>query len=433
MVESDWLRRNHLRRAAIGLGFLLCFPSVARPQEDEKVVVLNHADSLIGREINGERVRELIGNVKLTQGSVVVTCRRALQYLTANTVQLEGEVEVRDSSMRMVCSHGMYYGNDRVAEAFERVTVEDRNTTLNADYGKYFVKQKRVYFRGNVTVSDTQSILKSRELIYDRREQSADARGNVTITGRRNRMTIFGNHFEDFKQKGYSRMTDHPRLLQVDTASNGAFDTLAVTSGVMESYQDSLGQLVARDSVRIVRGVIAAEAGASTLYTQADSIILRRSPFLWYTGEGAQENQVSGDSIFIKLRNRKLGTVYVRGNAYAISRGDSQYPARFDQMTGQEITMRFVDNKIQRIDVDKTATSLYYLFDGSKPNGLNKASGDHVTIVFANGRIDKLKVIAGPEGEYYPEKMIRRRESEYNLPGFSWRENRPSKRIAVPN
>ncbi|TLY33803.1 MAG: hypothetical protein E6K56_00065 [Ignavibacteria bacterium] len=247
MVEADWLCRNHLRCVAIGFGFLLGISGVARAQENEKVVVLNHADSLVGREINGERVRELIGNVKFTQGSVVVTCSRALQYLAANTVQLEGEVEVRDSSMRMVCSHGMYYGNDRVAEAFERVTVEDRNTTLNADYGKYFVKQRRVYFKGNVTVSDTQSVLRSRELIYDRGDQSADARGDVTITGRRNRMTIFGNHFEDFKQKGYSRMTDHPRLVQIDTASNGAFDTLSVTSGVMESYQDSLGQLVARE------------------------------------------------------------------------------------------------------------------------------------------------------------------------------------------
>jgi lipopolysaccharide export system protein LptA len=432
MVEADWLRRNHLRRAAIGLGAVLAFCSAARSQEDEKIVVLNHADSLVGREINGERVRELIGNVKLTQGSVVVTCERALQYLTADSVRLEGEVEVRDSSMRMVCSHGMYYGNDRIAEAFERVTVEDRNTTLTADYGKYFVKQKRVYFKGNVTVEDTQSILRSRELIYDRREQSTDAKGNVTITGRRNRMTIFGNHFQDFKQKGYSRMTEHPRLIQVDTASKGTFDTLTVTSGVMESYQDSLGQVVARDSVRIVRGVLAAEAGTSTFYAQADSIILRRSPFLWYSGEGAQENQVSGDSIFIKLEKRKLGTVYVRGDAYAISRADSLYPARFDQMTGQEIALRFADNKIQQIDVDKTATSLYYLFDGTKPNGLNKASGDHVTIVFANGRIEKLRVIAGPEGEYYPEKMVKRRESEYNLPGFNWRENR-ARKLAVPN
>ena len=168
-------------------------------------------------------------------------------------------------------------------------------------------------------------------------------------------------------------------------------------------------------------------------YPQADSIILRKSPFVWYSVERSRDNQVSGDSIFIKLRKRKPGTIYVEGDAYAVSRADSLYPDRFNQMSGQEIVMSFADERIQRIDVERTATSLYYLFDGTNPNGLNKASGDRVTIRFKEGRIDKLNVISGPEGQYLPEKMIRHRETEYNLPGFNWRERRPGKRTSNVN
>ena len=117
--------------------------------------------------------------------------------------------------------------------------------------------------------------------------------------------------------------------------------------------------------------------------------------------------------------------MYVCGKAVALSLADSLYVNRFNQMTGQTMILRFTDNKVHRIDVDRTATSLYYLFDGEKPNGLNKTSGDHVTIAFSDGKINTIRVIAGVEGQYYPEKLVKQRESEYNLQGFNWRKDRP--------
>src|ERR1051326_1610328 len=362
------------------LAAFLALSCTALARQSEKTVILNHADSLVGREINGERARELIGNVKLTQGSIVVSCRRAVQYLTSNKVALEGEVEVIDSTMRMVGNRGMYYGDERIAEAFERVMVEDRSTTLKAKYAKYFIKEKKAFFRDQVVVEDSGSVLHADSLEYFRIDQHSIASGNVAITNPSNRMTIFGNHFEDFKQRKYSTMTGRPKVVEVDTVSGGKLDTLVVTSRVMESYRDSLERLVATDSVKIVRNELSAEAGASIFYTKQDSITLRDKPFVWYTVARSQENQLSGDSIFIKLLKRRLETVHVRGNAGAISRADSLEVKRFNQMTGQEITMRFADNKLQRIDVDRTATSLHYLFDGKTPNGVNRTSGDHVTI-----------------------------------------------------
>src|SRR5947207_70525 len=113
------------------MALTLMFEIVSARQSD-KDVILNHADSLVGMQIDGEEARELIGNVKFTQGSVVVTCDRALQYRKSNKVSLEGVVEVRDDSMRMVGMRGMYYGDTRTAEAFERVQLEDKTTTLQA-------------------------------------------------------------------------------------------------------------------------------------------------------------------------------------------------------------------------------------------------------------------------------------------------------------
>jgi hypothetical protein len=276
-------------------------------------------------------------------------------------------------------------------------------------------------------VEDTASTLTADELTYYREEQKSIADGNVRVVNKENSIAITGNHFENYKQQKYSRMTGQPEVVQTDTSSDGTIDTLIVKSRFMESYQDSLERLIATDSVSMTRNGFSAEAGISVFYTAADSITLRKSPVVWYTPKKFDDNQVSGDSIFIKLKKRRLETVYVRGSAFAISRADSQHTDRFNQLTGQEIIMQFASNKLQQMDVDQTATSVYYLFDENKPNGLNKTSGDHITFTFSDGKIDQIKVAGGVEGKYFPEKMVNKQEKEYNLPGFNWRESHPGK------
>jgi len=431
MNEQRALKRRRSTFFLIIIGLVHGCLTLVYSQQDQKVVILNHADSLVGMDIDGEPAQQLIGHVKFTQGRVVVSCAKAIRYLKSKKITMEGEVEVLDSTMRMVSNRGIYHSEERVAEAFDRVLLEDGTTTLHAGYGKYFVDEKKARFTTNVLVQDTTSVLSAHELIYFREDQRSIAQGSVTILNPENNLTIMGNHFEHFRKQKYSKMTDQPRLMQIDTAADGTIDTLTVRSLVMESYADSVERLVATDSVQMIRNGLAAEASVCIFYTDLDSIILRKNPFIWYTTEKSEDNQVSGDSIFIKLKKRKLETVFVRGRATAISRADSLYSNRFNQMTGEEIIMHFANDKIQQIDVDRTATSLYYLFDEGKPNGLNKTSGDQVTITFVDGKINKIKVLADVEGQYFPEKMIKGRESEYNLEGFNWREERPGKRRVV--
>ena len=416
-----------LDRVLMGILFLVAgvFAAVrgnAQSQQPGNIVILEHADSLVGLEINGEKARVLTGNVRFRQGNTTVSCDRATQYLVSNKILLEGTVEVHDDSLRLVGARGMYYSDTKTAEAFDRVLCVDPTTTLRSQYGKYYANDRKAYFRGNVYVEDTSSVLTSDELEYYRTDQHSIAGGNVKITNVKNGLTLYGDHFESYKQKKYSRMTGEPKLIQVDTAGAGKHDTLEVTSRVMESYQDTLERLVATDSVSIVRGGLFAQASESVFYTKLDSIILRHSPVIWYSQEEPGDNQVSGDSVFLKLKSRKLHTAYIEGRAIAISRADSSLRNRFNQMTGQEIILHFDADKIRQIDVNTTATSLYYLFDQGKPNGLNKTTGDHITMTFVEGKIDRISAITGVEGQYYPERLVKGRESIYNLDGFNFRK-----------
>lgn len=396
-------------------------------QQKSDDIILEYADSLRGLTIDGENARALIGNVRMRHGKTKITCAKAIQYYTSKKVQMEGVVEVNDDTMRLVGMRGMYYADSRIAEAFDRVLLEEPGTILRAGYGKYFMNEKRAYFKTNVYVEDSTSILTSDELTYYRDDEKSIADGNVKIVNAKNGITIFGNHFENYKKEKYSKVTGQPKLIQIDTDPKGKHDTLAVTAIELESYQDTLERLIATDSVRIIRNDLAAESGVCIYYTDLDSIVLQRSPFIWYASDKHDDNQVSGDTIYIKLKKRRLETVYVREKAVAISRADSLYPKRFNQLTGQEIVLHFNDDKIQQIDVNTTATSLYYLFDKSKGNGLNKSTGDQIRMTFMDGKIDKINAISNVEGQYYPEKMVKGKENDHNLPEFNWREKKPKK------
>lgn len=408
--------------------FYLLNYSFLFPQQEENVVILEHADSLVGNITEGEEIRQLIGHVQLRHGNTIITCDRAIQYLNSNTVSMEGIVEVRDDTLRMVGMRGTYNANERIAEAFEQVLLEDPYTTLRASYGKYFMKDKKANFKGNVVVEDTTSVLTADELTYFRDEQKSIAGGNVKIVNTRNSITIFGNHFENYKKENYSKITEKPKIVQIDTSSKGEIDTLLVTAAILESYRDSMERLIATDSVKITRDGLAAEAGVCIYLTDLDSIILKKSPFVWYETGKYEDNQVSGELIYLKLKNRRLETVYIHERAVAISRADIALINRFNQMTGQQMILEFVDDRINKINVITTATSLYYLFEDRKPNGINITTGDKIEIIFKDGKISKIIASSGVEGKYYPEKMIKGNENDYNLPEFNWKEYRPGKK-----
>jgi len=192
----------------------------------------------------------------------------------------------------------------------------------------------------------------------------------------------------------------------------------------MEAHRDTADLFIAEGNVRIVRGDLASRCERSSLDRTNDLLTLQGDPVVW---EG--ENQMTGDSIVAFLRGGELQRLDVIGRAMAASRSDSALQNRFNQMTGREIVLSFSGRKLREIEVLRNATSLYYLYDDSAPNGVNRSSGDRIRMDFVDGRLDRITVLGGVEGTYAPESMVLGRENEFNLDGFRWIENRPTRAL----
>src|SRR5689334_2673898 len=75
-------------------------------------ITINHADSLVGKTIDGEQVREATGNVSLTHNNLNITCNRVIQYFNQNKAELFGNVKVTQDTLTIYAPQGTYYGNE---------------------------------------------------------------------------------------------------------------------------------------------------------------------------------------------------------------------------------------------------------------------------------------------------------------------------------
>ncbi len=384
-------------------------------------VHLVHADSLLGYTNNGESFRELVGHVTMEHDSSVLKCDRAIQNLSEDIIKLYGNVRVYDDTLTLLTSRATYYGKTRTVFSNSGVYLNDRKRTLTADSGTYDSETKVAHFFSNVFVRDSLSRLNGDRLLFYRDDQKTISDGNVKIKSLQNNVTVYGSHFEDYGKKNYSIMTGKPLLVQIDTTTDGKIDTLYITSKLMRAFRDSSEQrFIAEDSVIILRDSLAARCGYSIYFAKDSMVVMQKSPVVWYG-----DNQLTGDSITVHIKDRNISQVDVVGASFAISRSDSLLSNRFNQMKGRRLTMFLSHRKVNRIIVENNATSLYYLYDKNKPNGVNKVSGDKVIMYFKDGKIDRIAVISGVEGDYYPEKLIADRTNDYNLAGFAYYSDRP--------
>jgi lipopolysaccharide export system protein LptA len=438
------------------------FSGIGFSQENKMITVIG--DSLVGKLINGESIREVYGNVVLTQGNVVITCDKAIQFLSRNEAELIGNVIAKKDTITIKTPHGFYYGNLRKTKSNTGVYLDDKKVILTADSGDYYFDEDRAFFQTNVKLYDTTTTLTSDKLNYYNKQDRAIAVGNVKIIdpeniiiadslehfrntqityafnkvrirSKKNNTEIFGQHLEDFREKNYSLIDVSPLLVQVDTTyivnkdstKESRLDTLFIKARVMESFRDSTEKFVATDSVLILKNEFASRNDLTLFYKQKDKIITdkisedARQPIIWY-----DNSQLTGDSITIFLDGNKITRLDVNHVAFMMSQ-NKLYEERYDQTSSDSMKIYFDDNKIKDADFFGSVYSIYYMYDGETKNGLTKSNSSKMKVIFKNNEVDKIKLYSNPASEYYPEKQVSGNEKSYLLPKFIIMEDRPTK------
>lgn len=438
------------------------FLSVNLFAQSELITIVG--DSLKGMVINGESIREVIGNVVLTQGNVKVTCNKAVQYISRNDAELIGNVIVTQDTLTIRTERGFYFGNLRKTTSSSEVKLDDKKVILTAKQGEYYFDEQRAFFKDDVRLYDTVSTLTSETLTYFRNEDKAIAVGlvkivdientiyadslehyrnqqksyafkNVLIKNNTNNVLVFGNYLEDNRLTKYTLIDKSPLLIQIDTVivkndddtEDITFDTLFISSEKMEVFRDEEDKFVATDSVQIIRELFSS-LNDITYYFQDSSKIITykkaenlKQPVIWYG-----YSQLTGDSITIYLVDNKINQLNVDGTSFMLTQNEN-FPERFDQSSSSSTKIYFDNNKVTRVEYFDNVFSIYYMYDDNQPNGLIKANSKDAIIYFTDNEVSDVKLLGNPGTEYYPENIVEGKERNFLLPKFNLIETRPSK------
>jgi lipopolysaccharide export system protein LptA len=165
----------------------------------------------------------------------------------------------------------------------------------------------------------------------------------------------------------------------------------------------------------------------SLFYTSADSTLRwYRNPILW-----AQGSQQTGDTIYLQLRNKKINSVQVIQNAFAVNVDTDS--AKFNQIKGKMITGFFKEGKLSSMYVDGNAESVYFTKtdDGKTYDKMNQTISSRIKIIFRNNEISDVVPIKDVEGATTPVAEIKQ---DVILTGFIWKpELRPRSKREITN
>ena len=167
--------------------------------------------------------------------------------------------------------------------------------------------------------------------------------------------------------------------------------------------------------------------GDSLFFSGQDSVFrLFDNPLLW-----AQENQISGDTIYLFLKNKRPERLYVFENALSISKVDSSN--YFNQVRGNSINALFDSTgQVDFLTARGSSENIYYAQDEQKRFvGVNKNSSDLIEIIFAEGKPKRVKFINNLEGNLLPMRG-KTNHDELKLKSFNWQDKiRPKSKFDI--
>jgi lipopolysaccharide export system protein LptA len=469
------------------LFFILLASSAIFSQEK---VELKNADKLEGKIINGQNVREATGNVNFEQGNIKVFCNSATQYLDANKVELHGNVKIYQDTLTLFTSNAVYFGNDKTAICSGGVILKDPKATMTANGGIYYFNLAKAIFKGNVKIVNPEYVITSNELEWYRNTEDSFAKGDVKVTtdsavmyadnidfyksqgktigisnvkiisdssvitsdtltnfsnerksiaksnvkieNLKDNLQISGNYLENYEKTSYSLMKGNTKLVQIGKEN----DTLFIYCEQMEAFRAKPEHYIAKENVEIIRDKFLSKCGHA-IFDKTDtlgheSITLMIDPVVW------QDNmQMTGDSIHAALYDRKIETIYDRKLDSLKNTKKSlvliqnlevpDFNDRYDQISGNDITMYFKEGKISFTEVKKNSNSIYFIYENKKANGANISEGENMFIYFdSDEKVATLKIEKDPKGQYVPEILVG--SAKTRLPEFVLRTDKPIKR-----
>ena len=317
----------------------------------------------------------------------------------------------------------LYY-NTRIEKMWFQgpTTIINEENTLEGEHGYYLTERDLAYLDKNPVMHNKTQLMRADSLLYDRQIGFAKAMNSAYAIDTSYNVIMEGEYAEVWEKQGFSFATDSTRVTYYDKG-----DSLYITADtVFYHFKTELNdeeKVVGRRHVRFFKSDMQGQCDTMTYFMADSTIRMRQLPVLW-----ADQSQLTGDSIDIRIVNHAIDSVLQQGNAFIISADSVE---GYNQIFGQTMVSRFHDSNLHHVNVNSDAKTISWLReDDGSLIGINVSSSQTMKIMMKDGDIDRVYFYNNVDETLYPEKDLK--EKDRYLEGFQWLEEaRPKDRYDI--
>jgi len=382
---------------------------------------------------------------RLVNGKTVLTSTEGYYYGETRDVYFKKKVVLTDPEYKLTTDTLLYNTYTEIARFVSPTNVVTGTRKIKTSEGYYDLRNKKVILGKRPFIEDKDYTLTADNIAFDDSTGFGDALGSSVLKSKDTSggYSVLSNRLQLNNRTSAILATQKPLMIikqgadtvyvAADTLYSGKLtelrkfrpvplitDSLNTAVKTRPAKKDSSSNrfLEAYFHVRIFTDSLQV-VGDSLFYSFEDSAFrLFKDPVVW-----AQENQVTGDTIYLYTQNKKPKHLYVFENGLAINKVAKQF---YNQVKGNSINGYFMQGNIDFLKARGSAESIYYAADESGGFiGANRATSDVIDMYFKNRNPNRIVARNNLQGTITPIKQVM--PDEMKLRGFKWQEDRRPK------
>lgn len=358
------------------------------------------------------------GKITNKEDSTVLTSVYGYYYTTSRDFYFKDSVRLTHPDYRVEADTLQYNTESKITYFHGPTRIFSDSNFIYCERGYYnSVTKKSAYHQNAYMVSGVQKI-SGDSIFFDALADYGEITGNAKISDTTQQLIVSGEKGIFYTEKDSALVTDSALLMQYDDT-----DTLFMhgdTMKIFKSDSTEFRKLLAYPRVRFYRKDLQGKCD-SMVYAFSDSAIkMFKDPVIW-----SEENQLSGDYIQMNTAGGAMNTLVIDQRAFVTSMVDS---LRFNQIRGKLMTGYFVDNDLERINVEGNGQTIYWGQDEEdKLIGVNRGESSNLRVLLKDNELNEIVFLNEPDAYFYPPLQFD--PMELRLKGFSWlKEVRPTSR-----
>ncbi|HLY70053.1 MAG TPA: OstA-like protein [Puia sp.] len=379
---------------------------------------------------------------KVVTDSSVLTSKSGTYFEDTKDIYFRRDVVMNDPQTHLTADSLLYNTESKLATFISPTFIKDSagNVTYTKD-GNYDMKNRRAHLTKRPIINNGAQRITGDDVQFDDSTGMSIATGNAVFIDTLQGVTVIGNYLISNRKQNTFLATQKPILIlkqetdSIYIAADTFFSSRLKDSVITDSAageKDTLKNITTINTqkdndtnrrfiqgfhhVRIFSDSLQAVAD-SLYYSGKDSVFqLFINPVVW-----ANEDQITGDTIYLFTKNKKPKRLYVFENALAVDKYGNNM---FNQIKGKTINGYFTDGVLETMRAKGNAESIYYATDDNKALvGINKVTkSDVIDMYFVDRKLNRVVLRNDVEGVMLP---VRGNDpDELKLRNFKWLEKR---------